>query len=459
MKQNKPKVSLQFLGAAETVTGSKYLLKTPDKNILIDCGMYQGLKKLRLKNWEKLPVKETSIDLILLTHAHLDHCGYIPILVKNGFTGKIIMTPPSRDLVEIILRDSAKIQEEEAYRANENGYSKHLTALPLYTEKDVEIALKQFETSNDIEWNILSPNISFRFLKNSHILGSAFLEIKCYDKKIVFSGDIGRQKNELLDAPSIIEEADYLIMESTYGDRNHPNREPIDDLEKVILSTIQKNGTLLIPSFAVERAQDLLFLINKLKASKRIKDIPVYLDSPMGAATTATFLKFPKWHKLNLDESNSITKNITIIQDFSDTLKLMKDQQSKIIIAASVMLSGGRILSYITEFGKNKKNTILIVGYQAEGTRGRALKEGIKELKIHGKYYPITAEIEYTDTMSGHADQTEMLSWIKSFKKKPKQIFLVHGEPQAQSIFRVKIKDETKIDVIIPELNSEFSVS
>ena len=368
------------------------------------------------------------------------------------------MTPPSRDLVEIILRDSAKIQEEEARKANEEGYTKHSPAKPLYTEKDVEVALKQFETRKDLEWNKLSENISFRFLKNGHILGSAFVEILCFGEKIVFSGDMGRQKNELLDAPTIIEEADYLIMESTYGDRIHPNRLPIDDLEKIILETLKNKGSLLIPSFAVERAQHIMYLLNVLRESKRIPNVPIYLDSPMAAGTTDTFLNYPNWHKLTPTEAQLISKNITIIRDYNDTLKLLKDTQNKIIIAASGMLTGGRILSYMTEYGKDPKNTILIVGYQAEGTRGRALREGLTELKIHGKYYQIKAKVANTDTMSGHADQSEMLEWIKKIKKKPKKIFLVHGESQSLNSFRVKIKDEIGVEVVVPEINDELKL-
>jgi metallo-beta-lactamase family protein len=452
------KISIQFLGAAGTVTGSKHLLKTPEKNILIDCGLFQGIKSLRLKNREPLPVDEKTIDILLLTHAHLDHCGYIPLFVKNGFKGKILMTPPTRDLVEIILRDSAKIQEEEARKANEEGYSKHSPAIPLYTEKDVEIALKHFEIRHDIDWVPISENISFRYLKNGHILGSAFIEMKCFGRKIVFTGDIGRTENALLAAPSVIEEADCLIMESTYGDRLHPAGDPADELEEIILHTLEKGGTLLIPSFAVERAQELMFIINKLKQEKRIPNLPVYLDSPMGTDTTDIFMNHPNWHKLNPTETYSICKHTQFIRDFQETLKLIKDNKPKIIIAASGMLTGGRVLSYLSVLGKDSKNTVLLVGFQGEGTRGRALKEGIKEIKLHGKYYQIEAEIMNISSMSGHADQLEMINWLKKFKKKPKQLFMVHGEPQAQNIFRVKIKDELAINATIPQLYEEFSI-
>jgi metallo-beta-lactamase family protein len=247
-------------------------------------------------------------------------------------------------------------------------------------------------------------------------------------------------------------------MESTYGDRIHPNRLPIDDLEKIILETLKNKGSLLIPSFAVERAQDIMYLLNVLRESKRIPNVPIYLDSPMAAGTTDIFLNYPNWHKLTPSEAQLISKNITITKDYNETLKLLKDTQNKIIIAASGMLTGGRILSYMTEYGKDPKNTILIVGYQAEGTRGRALREGLTELKIHGKYYQIKAKVANTDTMSGHADQSEMLEWMKKIKKKPKKIFLVHGESQSLNSFRVKIKDEIGVEVLVPEINDEFKL-
>lgn len=455
-----PQISIQFLGAAETVTGSKLLLKTPEINVLVDCGMYQGIKSLRLKNREKLPIDENSIDILLITHAHLDHCGYIPVLVKNGFKGKILMTPPTRELVEIILMDSAKIQEEDARKANEEGYTVHSPAEPIYTVKDVEKCLRQFEIRHDLMWVKISENVSFRFVKNGHILGSAFIEFDCFDKKIVFSGDIGRYNNDLLLDPSIIKEADFLVMESTYGDRVHPDSSAIDELESAILHTFEKGGNLLIPSFAVERAQEIMFLINRLKEEKRIPaSILVYLDSPMGANATDVFLNNPNWHKLSAEDTHLIYRHINIIRDYSDSLKVMKENRRKIVIAASGMLTGGRVLNYLKEYSLDPNNTILLVGYQGEGTRGRALKEGLREVKIHGKYYPIECEIATIETMSGHADQNEMLNWLKSFTKKPQKIFLVHGEPQAQNIWRVKIKDELGIQIVIPELYEEFELN
>jgi len=449
-------ISIQFLGAASTVTGSKHLLKTPDKNILIDCGLFQGIKSLRLKNWSPLPVPVDKIDTVLITHAHLDHCGYIPLFVKSGFKGNILMTPPTRGLVEIILRDSAKIQEEDADRANRYGYSKHKPALPLYTTADVEKSLGQFKTYPDKEWINLSPHIRFQFLKNGHILGSCFIEMECFGKKIIFTGDIGRKVSELLAPPTIIDLADFIIMESTYGNRLHSNGNVMDELSDVINSTIHRKGNLLIPSFAVGRAQELMHIILQLKQKLNIPDIPVFMDSPMGADATEILNRYPDWHKLTPEDSKALHKNITIIKDWHDTQKVIAQKGSKIVIAASGMLTGGRVLEYLKNYVENKKNTIMLVGYQAEGTRGRALREGVHEIKMYGKYYKVQARICEISSLSAHADQQEMLDWLKQYKQKPSRIFLVHGEPMVQEAFKVKIEDELKIETTIPTQNEEF---
>ncbi len=448
-------ISIQFLGAASTVTGSKHLLKTPEKNILIDCGLFQGLKSLRLKNREPLPVAIDQIDVVILTHAHLDHCGYIPLLVKSGFKGKILMTPPTKDLATIILRDSAKIQEEDAERENRHGISKHNPSRPLYTLKDAENALKQFYVYSDNQWIKISENIEFRFIKNGHILGSAFIEMNCFGKKIVFSGDIGRKESLLLNAPSVLEEADFLLMESTYGDRLHSTSSTKDQLAEVINDTVHQKGNLLIPSFAVGRAQELMHLVNQLKKENRIPNIPVFMDSPMGANATEILHKYPAWHKLSEKECYAVCNDIQIITDYHDTQKVILLKESKIVIAASGMMTGGRVLEYLKKYLGNKRNTILLVGFQAQGTRGRALKEGVREIKMYGKYYHVNAKVNEITSLSAHGDQQEMLDWMKQFKKKPQKIFLVHGEPQAQEVFRVKIQDELKIKVVVPNQNDE----
>ncbi|MBI4947534.1 MAG: MBL fold metallo-hydrolase [Bacteroidetes bacterium] len=448
-------ISIQFLGAAGTVTGSKHLLKTPERNLLIDCGLFQGLKSLRLKNREHLPVDVRDIHLVILTHAHLDHCGHLPLLVKAGYNGKILMTPPTRDLAEIILRDSAKIQEEDAERENRYGISKHKPSLPLYTVKDVELTLKYFETCMDHDWIKISDNIRFRFMKNGHILGSAFVDLDCFGKRIIFSGDIGRKNSEILNDPVQLEEADFLVMESTYGDRLHPTTPVKDELADIINETIHSKGNLLIPSFAVGRAQELMHIINDLKQEIRIPNIPVYMDSPMGADATKVLHKYPDWHKLSKEECDAVCRDISIIRDIQDTQKIVLLKGSKIVIAASGMLTGGRVLEYMKRYVKEKKNTILLAGFQAAGTRGRALKEGSGEIKIFGRYYSVQAKVREITSLSAHADQQEMIEWMKQIKKRPGKIFLVHGEPQAQEVFRVKINDELNIQSVLPKQNEE----
>ncbi len=455
-------ISLQFLGAAGTVTGSKHLLKTPDGNILVDCGLFQGLKSLRLKNREPLHADLRDIKAVLLTHAHLDHCGYLPLLVKNGYSGKIYCSEPTRELTGIILRDSARIQEEDSEMENRGGYSKHRPALPLYTEKDVEKALPLFEVVKEDQELILTPNIKAVFRSNAHILGSTFIHVRCFGKSILFSGDLGRPTSALLPAPTPIEDSDFIVMESTYGDRLHPQEPPEDELAHTIVDTLLRKGNVLIPSFAVGRAQELMHLINTLKVTNRIPNVPVFMDSPMGAVATEVLRAHPEWHKLTTEQCNSIFNNIGIVRKFEDTLKVVAMKSSKIVIAASGMLTGGRALFYLEKWLEDETNTILFTGYQSEGTRGRTLLDGGHEIKIHGKYYSSRAQVRSIGSMSGHADQQEMLSWLSTVSRAPEKIFLVHGENAPRENFRVKIETDLKWNVVVPQQDQEeklFSVS
>ena len=448
-------VSLQFLGAAGTVTGSKHLLKTPQGNLLIDCGLFQGLKALRLRNREPLPTDIHSIHAILLTHAHLDHCGYLPLLVKHGFAGKIYCSEPTRQLAAIILADSARIQEEDSEFENRSGYSKHQPALPLYTQKDVENVLPLFETvQEDVEIAVL-PDVRATFHSNAHILGSTYIELDCFGRKIVFSGDLGRPVSALLRPPTPLCAADYLVMESTYGDRLHPATMPEDELAGAIVDTLLRKGNVIIPSFAVGRAQELMHLINSLKIANRIPDVPVFMDSPMGAMATRVLQQNPSWHKLSVAECDAIFQNIGIVSKFDDTLKVIAMKGSKIIIAASGMITGGRVLFYLEKYLSDPVNTILFTGYQSEGTRGRALLDGSHEIKIHGKYYSVAAQVRSLGSMSGHADQKEMLAWLATTPNRPQKIFLVHGENGPRESFRVKIETDLKWPVVTPEQNQE----
>ncbi|MBN8718681.1 MAG: MBL fold metallo-hydrolase [Sediminibacterium magnilacihabitans] len=451
-------IILQSLGAAETVTGSKHLLRTPELNILVDCGLFQGIKSLRMKNREELPVHPGDIDVLLLTHAHLDHCGYIPLFVKKGFRGKIYMTPPTKDLTEIILYDSAKIQEEDAEKANQEGYSKHKPALPLYKTEDVDFAISHFETVEHSSAIQLSPHISFQFRKNGHILGSACVQLNCFDKTIVFSGDIGRYQSDFLLAPANMSKTDYVIMESTYGDRLHKG-DPAEQLAAVINEAVDHHGTILIPSFAVGRAQEIMHILNKLKKENRIPHwLPVFLDSPMAADATEILCNYPKWHKLKHDECMSVCKDVVINRDWHNTKDIIHKHGSKIVISASGMLTGGRVLEYMKHLTPHENNIILLIGYQAEGTRGRALQNKAHEVKIHGKYYPVKARVVEISGLSAHADQSELIEWLKSFQQLPLKIFLVHGEPSAQEVLRVKIQDELKIPAHIQQQNQAITL-
>jgi metallo-beta-lactamase family protein len=441
---------IQSLGAAETVTGSKHLLNTPELTLLIDCGLFQGIKSLREKNWEQLPINPSTIGAMILTHAHLDHCGYIPLLIKNGYRGKIYMSQPTRDLTELILRDSAKIQEEDAQKANRHGYSKHNPALPLYTIADVKSALPHFVPVEVNKPYPLSRNIDFQFSPAGHIPGACSVLINCYGKKIVFSGDIGRYHSELLPTPIHAEEADFVVMESTYGDRLHDNDDPAKELAFLINEAIYRHGNILIPCFAVGRAQEVMHMLYRLKKQKSIpSSVPVFLDSPMAASASKTLLKYPEWITIDEKECAQMFSGVAINEDFHGTEKIIRRKESKIILAASGMLTGGRVLEYLKHYITDPRNTIIIIGYQAEGTRGRALLNQTHEIKIHGQYYPARAKVKEIEGLSAHADQAELITWLKEFKTAQLQVFLVHGEPCAQEALRVKIKDELHVKVTI----------
>ncbi len=450
-------ITIQFLGAAGTVTGSKHLIRANGRNILVDCGLFQGLKKLRLLNRAQFPIDPASIDVVLLTHGHLDHVGYLPRLVTGGYKGKIIGTDPTLDIAKIILEDSAKIQEEDADRANEKGYSRHKKALPLYTLKDVSTTVTHFQEA-ELETDIkLFDGITIRFRYNGHILGATFIEMNIGEKRIVFSGDIGRETDFLLRAPDKPDRAEVLLIEATYGNRLHPAHPEIA-LTKAISEAAERGGTIIIPSFAVERTQSLMYLFWQLKKNKSIPDIPVYMDSPMGKNILDVFLHHSAWHKLTPTECTEMCSQIKSVHAIEETYALCKDKSPKIIIAGSGMIAGGRVLTYLLKYLPMETTTVMLVGFQAEGTRGRQLLEGASEIKIFGKYVPVKAHIENLQGFSAHADQRELLNWINLIKKTPAHVFLVHAEPQSADCFRVKLKDTNGWDSYIPELNETIEI-
>ena len=448
----KNSIKINFLGAAGVVTGSKFLIETSEKNILIDCGMFQGLKELRELNWSPLPVNVETIDVVLLTHGHLDHVGYLPRLLKEGFKGKIIGTAPTLAIAEIILKDSAKIHEEDAQKANKEKYTKHNPALPFYTSLDAEKTLQLFQVEMIDKWVTLSENISYRFQFNGHILGATYIDLDINGKRFVFSGDIGRQNDYLLENPKKPEWADYLFIESTYGNKLHEHEDVEQILSELIKETIYKKGNLIIPSFAVERLQTLIYILWKLYKTNKIPNIPIFIDSPMGNRVLEVFQRFPKWHKLSVSEYRAMCNHVTILESYKETWETIDNKNPKIVIAGSGMVTGGRVLTYLQQLIDEPATTVLLVGYQAEGTRGRQLQDGAHEIKFFGKYYPVKATIKSIESLSAHADQSDLLSWMSIIKNIPENVFLIHGESPALDAFRIKIKDIYNWNVTIPKL-------
>ena len=443
---------VHFLGAAGTVTGSKFLIEAFDKQIMVDCGMFQGLKELRELNWKELPVNVKKIDIVLLTHGHLDHVGFLPRLYKQGFRGKIIGTAPTLAIAEIILKDSAKIHEEEALKATEENYSKHNPVLPFYTIAEAESTVRLFEAEEEGKWVSFSKEISYRFQYNGHIIGATFIELNINKKRFVFSGDVGRVNDYLLEAPKKPEWVDYLFIESTYGHKLHPKEDIEEIFSELIKETIVNKGNLIIPSFAVERLQILMYILWKLYKKNKIPNIPIFVDSPMGNNVLEVFKRYPQWHKLPMNEYKVMCSHINIVESYGETWETIDDPRSKIIIAGSGMVTGGRVLTYLQQLIDEPTTTILLVGYQAEGTRGRQLLEGCHEIKFFGRYFPVKAKVKSIESLSAHADQEDLLNWLSEIKNIPEEVFLVHGEQTALDAFRLKIQKGKNWNVCIPKL-------
>ncbi|MBW2172512.1 MAG: MBL fold metallo-hydrolase [Deltaproteobacteria bacterium] len=399
--------------------------------MLIDCGMFQGLKKNRLKNWDPFPIPPSEIDRVFLTHAHIDHSGYLPRFCKDGFTGKIHCTYATHDLCEIMLRDSGHIQEEDAYWANKKGYSKHRPARPLYTVEDAEKALSHFEPLYYGQDLFVTDRLRVRFRDAGHILGSSFVDVKTMrgneTRRVLFSGDVGRPARPILRDPVQVFEVDYLVLESTYGNRLHDQNSPQEELARVINESVERGGVLVIPAFAVGRTQELLFNIRELEEQERIPSLTVFVDSPMAI-------------------------DVTSVQAIN------KETNHAIVISASGMVTGGRILHHLKYRLPNPNDTILFIGYQAEGTRGRTILEGEPEVKIHGKKVPVRAKIENISGFSAHADYNEILAWLMGFNRPPLKTFIVHGEPDASTALAEKIREKLKWDVVIPKFEEAFEL-
>lgn len=451
-------MKIRFLGGTGTVTGSKTLIEHNDLRILVDCGLFQGLKALRELNWEPLAVEPSTIDFVLLTHGHLDHCGWLPKLVNEGFEGKIFCTGPTKQISNLILLDSAKIQEEEASKANQEHFSKHDPAEPLYTVAQAEKVLPFFRVV-DKELEVkLADDCYFRFFQAGHILGACSIALHIDGKELVFSGDIGQDDDLLMFPPKRPSTGDYIFLESTYGNRIHPTNDVYFDLERIINETVSKGGNVIIPSFAVERAQVLMYLLWQLKKQNRIPDIPYIIDTPMGIKVLDVFNENHKWHKLTPNECEEMCHMFTMISDFEDTINAIYDKQSKVVIAASGMITGGRVLSYLERYIDQPENTVMLVGYQAEGTRGRKLLEGAKEIKFFGKYYSVETNVVLVEGLSAHGDQNDLLNWLRDLQQKPKKVFLVHGENEAADGLRLKITEEFGFDCNVPFLGQTIEL-
>ena len=420
--------------------------------------MFQGIKPLRELNWGPLPVLPSTIDFVLLTHGHLDHCGWLPRFVNQGFKGKIYCTSPTVAITKLILLDSAKIQEEEANKANDGKYSKHETAEPLYTVEQAEKVFPLFRVIKINEPIPLDAEIEAVFTNAGHILGACTIAVTLENKTLVFSGDIGRDDDLLMFSPIKPKKADYVFLESTYGNRLHPHSDTKAELEMYINNTINVGGTVIIPSFAVERAQVIMYLLWQLKQERKIPDVPYIIDSPMGISALNIFRDNPKWHKLSPDECNKVSEMFILVSDYQETNEIILDPRPKVVVAASGMITGGRVLSYIQHYIVIPETTIIMVGYQAEGTRGRKLLEGSKDIKIYGQYYPVKAKILEIQGLSAHGDQKDLLNWLSELENKPIKVFLVHGENQPADELRIKIQEKYGLACKIPLLGQEFEM-
>jgi metallo-beta-lactamase family protein len=451
-------LKLTFLGGAGTVTGSKHLLEHDGKRILIDCGLFQGLKNLRELNWAPLPVAPSSIDTVVLTHAHLDHSGYLPKLVKDGFRGKIFATDATRAVAELILRDSGYLQEKDAEYANRKGFSKHKPALPLYGIRDAERALERFSSVSFDKGVQLPGGATLIFRHAGHILGAATAEIDWSGKRIVFSGDLGRYGDPVMPDPVPVPGADYVVIESTYGNRRHEADDPTEMLGSVIERTALRGGTVVVPAFAVGRAQSLLYHLWQLKQAGRLASVPIFLDSPMSISATDLLHAHRADHRLSPEVCDAVCAIATYTRDVEGSKAITASPYPKVVISASGMATGGRVLHHLKAFAPDRKNTILFSGFQAAGTRGRAMLQGAREIKIHGQWIPVQAEVADLPALSAHADSDELMRWLSGFRHAPARTFIVHGESEASEALRVRIGKDLEWNATVPRQDQAFEL-
>ncbi|MCI0412490.1 MBL fold metallo-hydrolase [bacterium] len=449
-------MKISFYGAAQTVTGSRFLIETPEKKVLVDCGLFQGPRIWKERNWAKLPFEPAGLDCVVLTHAHIDHAGFLPRFAKLGFRGPVICTPATADLLSLLLPDSGHIQEEDAAFANKKKYTRHDPALPLYTEEDAKKVLEQLQQLEYYKPVQLSSNLSFSFLRAGHILGSAMIEFRYRDKTILFTGDLGRPSQFLIKRPDEVRSADYLVMESTYGNRLHQRVDVKKKLTELIKRTFANGGSVLVPAFAIGRTQELLFLLRNLVENGQIPKLPIFVDSPMAIDAMSIYNHHRSDSSKELehlqlrDDTPFQWDGVRPLRTVQDSMSLNTRTQPCIIISASGMASAGRILHHLKRRISEHFNTVLFIGFQAEGTKGRLLVDGIKEIKVHGKQYPVEAKIEYLDALSCHADYEEILQWLQNFQRPPEKVFLVHGETSASQSLSQKIAESYGWNVHVP---------
>ncbi len=447
--------TITFLGAADTVTGSKYLIEHNDERLLVDCGLFQGYKQLRLRNWAPMPIAAARINAVVLTHAHLDHSGYLPLLVKNGFKGRVHATEGTCDLGRILLPDSGHIQEEDAFFANRHGFSKHAPALPLYTKQEAIDSLKQLHAEQQDQWFEPIRGWKARFQPAGHILGAASLLLDVAGRRILFSGDLGRSDDTLMNPPEPPPQADTVLIESTYGNRQHPAQKLFEELGPLLNKLAARGGVAVVPVFAVGRAQAVLHTIAQLKAAGVIaRSLPIFLDSPMAIHTTAMFERHPGEHRLSEQEVRNMDHTATMLETPEQSKAITQRHGPMVILAASGMATGGRVLHHLAHYAGDHRNMIILTGYQAPGTRGAALVSGRSSIRIHAQDVDVRAEVVQIESASAHADANQLLSWLHKMPSAPDQVYVVHGEREASDMLRQRIEHEIKWRVRVPEQGS-----
>jgi metallo-beta-lactamase family protein len=452
-------VQITFLGGAGTVTGSKFLVQHEGQQLLVDCGLFQGYKQLRLRNRHPLPFEPDRLPAVILTHAHLDHSGYLPLLVKEGFKGKAWCTPGTRDLCQVLLPDSGHIQEEDAAFANRKGFSKHSPALPLYTEKDALKSLKHLKTVPPLREFEPLTGWKARFYGAGHILGASSVSIEVGGKRLLFSGDLGRPDDLLMLPPDPPPGADAVIVESTYGDRDHPGEDLVNELAPWLQRVAARGGTAVVPVFAVGRAQALLHAIAELKRTQRLPvALPIYLDSPMAIHSTEAFTQHLGEHRLDAAQCHAMARVAKMVRTPDESRAIAAQHGPKVILAASGMATGGRVLHHLVQYLGDHRHLVLLTGYQAPGTRGATLAQGGTHVRIHGQDIPVRAEIAQLRSSSAHADAGQLMQWLRAIPGQPHRVFVVHGDPEASDTLRRRIENELRWHAMVPEHGSTWAV-